>query len=97
MKVSVDDFTGQAIKRGDILQTNIGDRRERTFLILRVHRSRGTPKGVPRYQVWAERWWQIEPDLRIKLHRSAERAGGQQVVLFQRYRTNKKSAVDLFA
>lgn len=93
MKVFVDCFCGSKPKRGDIMQTNVGDRRERTFMILRAHRSLRMPKGVPRYHVWAERWWEMEADFRMRLFRSAERAGGQQVVMFTRYRAKTKTRV----
>jgi hypothetical protein len=84
MKVSIDFQIGGRPKRGDILQTNIGDRkRERTLLILRTHRLKPI-NGVPRYSVWAERWWYMEPDMRMRLFESAERAGGQLVILFRR-------------
>lgn len=72
------------VKRGDIVQTNVGDRRERTCIVLRV---RWTRPG--RYMIWAERWWQVEPELRMSLYRSAERNGGQQTVAFIRYRNAK--------
>jgi hypothetical protein len=78
-----------APKRGDLLQTNVGNRRERTWFILR-----STPvkpvKGVPRSKVWIERWWEIEPELRIKLWNSAMRNGGQDVIQFKRYPAKKK-------
>jgi hypothetical protein len=84
MKISIDFPTGPPPKRGDILQTNIGSRRrERTFLILRTHLLKPI-NGVPRYSVWAERWWFMEPDMRMRLFESAERAGGQLVIPFRR-------------
>ena len=70
-------------KRGDLLQTNVGDRRERTWFILRSRRS---PRREWRFHLWAERWWQIEPDLRMRLFRSAERNGGQGLLALYRYR-----------
>jgi hypothetical protein len=91
MKVSIDFLAGGgAPKRGDILQTNIGDRRERTFLIIKTRRLRPI-NGVPRYSVWAERWWEFEPELRVRLFESAERSGGQKVIEFSRYPAKKKS------
>lgn len=83
MRLFIDSLDGGEIKRGDILQTNVGDKRERTCMVLRVHRSR-TKRN--RFHVWAERWWQMEPELRVALFRSAERAGGQQVIYFRRYK-----------
>lgn len=86
MKLTMDCFDGSAPKRGDILQTNVGDRRERTCLILRVHRSSAM---AWRFHIWCERWWQLEPDFRMRLYRSAERAGGQAVGYFTRYKPPK--------
>lgn len=83
MKLLMDSLDGSTPKRGDIIQTNVGDRRERTCMVLRVKRGR---KPV-RYNVWAERWWQMEADFRMRLFRSAQRAGGQRVFYFTRYRT----------
>jgi hypothetical protein len=73
---------GQAPKRGDLLYPNCDDRRQRTWFILRVRkiaRRTDAPLGTvkPRFEVWRVRWWEIEPDLRMKLYRSAERNGGQ--------------------
>ncbi len=89
MKVSIDFHSGGAPKRGDILQTNIGNRRQRTFLILKIHSLRPI-NGVPRYSVWAERWWVIEPEIRMRLYESAQRAGGQKVINFSRAPAKKK-------
>jgi len=102
MRLTIDFFDGSKPKRGDIVQTNVGDKRERTCLILRVKRvnrivhvhdpdpERATRDLVPRYKVWCERWWELEADFRMRLYRSAERAGGQDVILFDRYKTKKK-------
>jgi hypothetical protein len=88
MKITIDMNPGdRAPKRGDLLQTNIGNRRERTCLILRSRRSR---RQVDRFHLWCERWWELEPDLRLRLYRSAERAGGQNLIGFVRYRPAKK-------
>ena len=76
-------------KRGDLLQTNIGDKRERTWFILRAKPLKPT-KGVPRFKIWIERWYDIKPELRVKLFESAERHGGQAVINFRRYPTKKK-------
>jgi len=38
MRLTIDFFDGSKPKRGDIVQTNVGDKRERTCLILRVKR-----------------------------------------------------------
>lgn len=82
----IDMYDDVVPKRGDLVHTNVGDRRERTWLILRVHRSRKKPKGVPRFHVWMARWWEIDSDLRIRLYRSAERNGGQNAIQVVRYR-----------
>lgn len=82
-------------KRGDLVQTNVGDKRERTCFILRASRGRA-PR---RFNVWAARWWELEPDFRMRLFRSAERRPeGQQVFDFVRFRrpAPKKQPVDLF-
>jgi len=82
---------GPPPKRGDIVQTNVGNRRERTWLILRVRQMRRrTKKGVPRFDVWMARWWELESDFRMRLYRSAERNGGQNLMYFQRYPPKKK-------
>ena len=77
---------GPPPKRGDIVQTNIGNARERTWMILysRLMRRR-TPSQNLRFKLWAVRWWELEADFRMRLYRSAERAGGQSVFYFYRY------------
>jgi hypothetical protein len=62
-------------KRGDLIQTNIGSRRERTWIILRSRRM--TRAKNRRYALWKARWWELEPKMRNELFRSAERNGGQ--------------------
>jgi hypothetical protein len=91
---------GPAPKRGDIVQTNVGDRRERTWLVIRVrHVRRRENSLMPRYEVWTARWWELEPDMRMRLFASAERAGGQRVILFKRYppKKRKRTFEDLMA
>src|SRR5712664_4548155 len=75
---------GEAPKRGDLLQTNCGGRRERTWFILSVRqvaRRTDAPIGKvePRFEVWRARWWELEPEFRMRLYRSAERRGGQVI------------------
>ena len=82
-------------KRGDIVQTNVGDRRERTWLILRARRMKRS-KHHRRYQVSAARWWELEPDMRVRLWRSAERNGGQGVIYFERYPAKKRQTFEDF-
>ena len=71
---------GEVPKRGDLLQSNRGSKRERTWFIIAAHllwmRSKS---GEDRFKVWRARWWELEADMRMKLYRSAERAGGQVV------------------
>ena len=86
-----------APKRGDLLQSNVGKKTERTWLILSV---RELPQKVCkemggiltcRWKLWAERWWELEPETRIRLWSSAERAGGQVVHGFQRFPVKRKA------
>lgn len=46
---------------------------------------------MPRFNVWMARWWELESGLRMRLYRSAERAGGQNVHYFYRYPAKKKN------
>ena len=73
-------------RRGDLVYTNIGNRRERTCFILHAHRV-----GSTRFHLWAERWWELEPDFRMRLYRSAERRGGQHIIGFVRYKARKNA------
>jgi hypothetical protein len=51
---------GPAIKRGDLVQSNVGDRRERTWIVLRAIRmKRREVSAVPRFRVWMVRWWEL--------------------------------------
>jgi hypothetical protein len=72
-------------KRGDLIHTNVGNRRERTCFIVKVHVIR-----PGRYRLTAVRWWEIEPEFRGLLFRHAERNGGQNVILFKRYPARKR-------
>jgi hypothetical protein len=87
----IDMHDDRAPKRGDIVQTNLGNKRQRTWMILRVKRVRGHSR---RYSLWMARWWELEPDFRMRLFRSAERAGGQRVINFYRYPAKKKKRID---
>ena len=72
MEIGADE---PAPKRGDLIYTNMGNRRERTWMILRsvpVKRS-----ATRRYYVLKARWWELEPEMRMKLYRNAQRNGGQ--------------------
>jgi hypothetical protein len=83
----------QLPKRGDLMQSNVGDRRERTWFIVAARRLRPT-KGVPRCRIWVERWWDVEPHLRVRLFESAERRGGQRVIEFKRYPAKKRKTFE---
>ena len=62
-------------RRGDLMQTAVGTKRERTWFIWFVRRT----GRDDRYRVLRVRWWEIDPETRVALWRSAERAGGQHV------------------
>lgn len=76
-------------KRGDLVYSNIGNRRMRTWIILRSRLMRRA-KHPYRFRVWMARWWEIEVDMRMKLYQSAERNGGQNVLYFRRYPAKKR-------
>lgn len=80
---------GPAPKRGDLVQTNVGDRRERTWPVLHAQRVRRRQEEVPRYRIHMARWWELEAETRQRLFRSAERNGGQEVHFFFRYGAKK--------
>src|SRR5262245_58030531 len=82
----IDMYWGQMPKRGDLVQTNVGSRRERTWIVLHCHQIKGNPR---RYKVWAVRWWELEPEFRQALYRSAQRNGGQRTIFFHRYHRQK--------
>jgi len=63
-------------KRGDILYSNSGSKRARTWIILRANPMRSKTR---RYMLFRARWWELEPDMRMRLYRSAQRNGGQIV------------------
>ncbi len=79
-------------KRGDLIHTNVGDRRERTCMVIAARRLR-SPISPRRFLLWAERWWQLNAYFRVRLFRSAERAGGQNVISFRRYPAKKKRTI----
>lgn len=95
MKITMDllSLPKMIPKRGDLLQTNTGDRRERTCMILCVKELRPT-LGIARCKIWCERWWWLEADFRMRLHRSAERNGGQCVFYFKRYPAKKRKSFE---
>lgn len=69
-------------KRGDLMQTAMGTKRERTWFIWFVRRKIKDPAG--HWKVLRVRWWEIDPGVRQMLWKSAERAGGQIVWRQQR-------------
>lgn len=68
-------------KRGDLMQTAVGTSRERTWFIWfsKKAAARIEVRGKLEcyFRVLRVRWWEIEPETRIALARSAERHGGQ--------------------
>lgn len=91
----IDMHDGGVPKRGDIVQTNVGDRRERTWMILQARHMKRA-KHPHRYHVFAARWWELEQDMRIRLWRSAERNGGQRTIYFKRYPVKKRRTFEDF-
>jgi hypothetical protein len=90
MRFTIDMLDGSAVpKRGDLVYTNVGKPKERMWFVLRVHALKPT-KGVPRAKCWLERWWEIEPETRLRLFRSAERSGGQRAIPTVRYPAKKR-------
>lgn len=90
----MDILDGRAApKRGDLIHTNIGGRRERTWLVLRVRHMKRA-KHPRRYKIWAARWWELEPEMRISLWRSSLRRGGQNIFYFKRYPVRKRETFE---
>lgn len=83
-----------APKRGDLVHTNIGDRRERTWFVLHARRVRRRAGLPPRYRLFLARWWALEPETRMALYRSAERRGGQDVFKAYPYPKKKKKTFE---
>lgn len=85
---------GPGPKRGDLIYTALKDRRGmrmRIVLRSRLMKRRDSSKP-PRYQLWMERWWEIEPEVRMRLWRSAcRRPGGQRVFFLDWYPRKKKA------
>lgn len=82
-------------KRGDLVQSNIGRRTERTWMILSVRKIESARhpfdgRMCRRFKIWAERWWDIEKRTRLALFRSAERRGGQFTFPLYRFPAKKK-------
>lgn len=72
MEISQD---APAPKRGDLIQTAMGTRRQRTWMILRSVRKKKSKHR--RFSIWKARWWELESEFRLKLYLSATRNGGQ--------------------
>lgn len=87
-----------APKRGDLVQSNVehcGNKRERTWFVLKARRMHRKDASVrDRYAVWMVRWWELEPEMRLRLFRSAERAGGQRVIEFRRYSAKRRRSFE---
>jgi hypothetical protein len=88
-------------KRGDLLQTHIGKKTERTWFILAVREM--SPRYCSqmdcvtrRYKLWAERWWELDERARILLWRSADRLGGQLVHPLYRFPPKKKPTFEQY-
>lgn len=80
-------------KRGDLFQSSVGTKRERTWMVLRVRPiRRRDPNANRRFEVFMARWWELDAEMRMRLYRSAERNGGQKVHEFWWYpRTKRKT------
>ena len=66
-------------KRGDLIYSAVGTRKERTWIILRSLRRPKYGFDKRRFTILRARWWELEPEMRMRLYRSAERNGGQVV------------------
>lgn len=94
-QLTIDIYHDGIPKRGDLLQSAVGTKRERTWFILGARQVK--PRlGVPRYKVWTERWWEIEPEMRMRLFASSERRGGQNVICFRRYPAKRKPTFEQY-
>jgi hypothetical protein len=91
-RLTVDITNGESLapKRGDLVQTNIGTKKERTWFIMKSRTIKRRQPGPPRYELYAARWWELEPETRMALYRSAERHGGQWVINYYPYPAKKK-------
>jgi len=79
------------IKRGDLIHTAVGTKRERTWLVLHAHRVKPFDRIPTRFKVWAVRWWELDAGIRMKLFRSAQRNGGQRCIEVVAYNRKKKN------
>jgi hypothetical protein len=98
MLMDILDGSDHSPKRGDLVQVRLKDRRAmRTYLVLRSCEIRRKVKGqLPRYKLWAVRWWELEPEMRLRLFASAERRGGQSEWFFSRYPAKKKRTFEQY-
>lgn len=92
---TLDCSHGGTPKRGDLMVSMVRGRWRRMWIILAARKVK-PQKDVPRFKIWMERWWQIEPDLRVRLWNSAERNGGQKVIQFTRYPAKKKKTFEQY-
>lgn len=82
---------GRGPKRGDLVQSAIGTKRERTWIVLSsVRIKRREASALPRYRLKMLRWWDVPPETRMRLYRWARSHGGQGVFWLQRYPAKKK-------
>lgn len=79
-----------APKRGDLIHSAVGTRRERTWIILRSLRRPKFGYDKRRFTILRARWWELEPEMRMSLFRSAQRNGGQTVWHTHRLPATKK-------
>ena len=81
-------------RRGDLLESNVGTRMHRTWFVLGM-RALKPKDGMPRCKLWIEKWWMVEPELRIRLWNSAmRRENGQQIIRFRRYPAKKRKTFE---
>ena len=78
-------------KRGDLMQSNIGDRRERTWIIARVRRiKRKDSNACRRFEITLYRWWTLSVKARQKLCSAQMRSLFNVQSVFELYRTKRE-------
>ena len=77
-------------KRGDLIHTNVNKRRERTWFVLHARLMHRPYREGRRFELLIVRWWELDPEMRMRLFRSAERNGGQSLFRTFRYPPKKK-------
>lgn len=76
--------------RGDLIETALETKRQRTWFVLGTKRMSPAADGTPRVKLWIERWWDLDPATRMRLFKSAERRGGQVVIPTRRIPAKRK-------